>query len=56
MEKETKYKIKILRENCLKLFGVTKSTFDGATYGLTGEYSVSKIKSIIEKWFKKEAK
>ena len=53
---ENKYTIEKLRANCLTLFGVTSSTFDGATHGLNDEYSVEEIKKIIEKWNKKEAK
>ena len=51
---ETKFPIEKLRANCLKLFGVTSSTFDGATYGLKGEYTVEEIKNTIEKWGKKK--
>lgn len=60
-EKETvkqplKFPLEKLRENCLKLFGVTQSTFDGATNGLGGEYTVSEMKKIIVTWQNKEAK
>lgn len=51
-----KFTIATLRKNCLKLFGVTTSTFDGATLGLNGEYTVEEIKTVIEKWHKKEVK
>lgn len=53
---ENKHSIEKLRANCYKLFGVTSSTFDGATHGLNDEYSVEEIKKIIERWNKKEAK
>ncbi len=46
----TKYPLAKLRENCLKLFGVTSSTFDGATFNLKGEYTVEEAKIAIEKW------
>ena len=38
-----------LRENCIELFGVTTSTFDGAMYGhdLDKKYSVDEVKKII---------
>ena len=49
-----KFAIEKLRENCLKLFGVTSSTFDGATYGLKGEYTVKEIATTIEKWGNKK--
>lgn len=56
-ESEPKFKLKKLQENCRKLFGVSESVFIGAATGLAeGEYSVSEIKTIIEKWYKKEAK
>lgn len=45
-----------LREKCFKLFGVTISTFDGATYGLDGKYTVEEMKKIIADWQKKEVK
>ena len=51
-----KYDINKLRSNCMKLFNINTSTFDGATYGFTGEYSVKEVKDAIEKWLKKEAK
>lgn len=51
-----KFSIEKLRANCKKLFGVSVSTFDGATYGLNGEYTVADMKSIISKWQNKEVK
>ncbi|MBE6845035.1 MAG: hypothetical protein E7508_04880 [Ruminococcus sp.] len=51
-----KFSIEQLRENCKKLFGVTTSTFNGATYNLKGKYNVSEMKAIIEKWKNKEVK
>lgn len=51
-----KFPLEKLRENCLKLFGVTQSTFDGASHGLSGEYTVSEMKKIIAVWQNKEAK
>ena len=45
-----KFTIGRLRENCLTLFGVTSSTFDGATYGLDGTYTVDETKKAINKW------
>lgn len=49
-----KYTVERLRANCLKLFGVTTSTFAGATYGMTGTYTVEEMKAHIEAWKKKE--
>lgn len=51
-----KFSIKKLRENCMKLFGVTTSTFDGATYGLNDEYTVEEMKKTIETWQKTSIK
>ena len=53
---EQSYSLEQLRANCLTLFGVTQSTFDGATYGLAGNFSIEKMKSHIKLWQKKEAK
>ena len=52
---ETKYKLSKLRENSKELYGVSKSTFDGATVGLDAEkeYSKAEVKSAIEIWLKK---
>lgn len=57
VKSETKYSLEKLRANCKKLFGVSESTFIGATTGLADkEYSVREIKNAIETWYKKEAK
>lgn len=48
--KTTKFSISRLRKDCFSLFGVTVSTFDGATHGLTGNYTVDEMKARIEKW------
>lgn len=45
-----KFTIARLRKDCFKLFGVTVSTFDGATHGLTGNFSVADMRAHIEKW------
>ena len=52
----TKYDIKKLRQNCNALFGVSTTVFDGATYGLEGEFTVEEIKTKITKWKSKEVK
>lgn len=40
-----------LRENCIELFGVTTSTFDGAMYGHDEkEYAIDEVKKIIENY------
>ncbi len=51
-----KFSIEKLRKNCMKLFNITTSTFDGAAYGLKGEYTVSDMKDIITKWQNREVK
>lgn len=56
VETKPKYSIEELRSNCVALFGVTSSTFDGATYGLNGDYTVDEMKQVIEKWQKKSIK
>lgn len=53
---EKKYGLDNLRKNCLTLFNVSTSVFDGAVTGLTGEYTISEVKNIIEKWKVKEVK
>lgn len=53
---EKKFTISKLQEHCYALFGVPTSTFNGATAGLNGTYTVSEVKKIIEEWYKKEAK
>lgn len=54
--KPKKYTVEKLGKHCRELFGVSSSTYAGATYGMTGEYSVEEMKTHIEKWGKKEVK
>lgn len=51
-----KYTVEKLQENCRELFGVSASTFAGATYGMTGTYTVEEMKAHIEAWRKKGVK
>ncbi len=51
---EKKYNLGDLRKNCLELFNVSTSVFDGAVMGLVGKYTISEIKNIITKWKDKE--
>ena len=52
-----KYQLSKLRDNSDKIFGVSSSTFAGATAKLPdGEYTIDEIKATLEKWQKKEAK
>jgi hypothetical protein len=50
---EPLFSLECLRADCLAVFGVTQSTFDGATFGLKGEFTISAIKEIIEAWHNK---
>lgn len=45
-----KFPVEKLQANCRELFGVSGSTFAGATYGMTGEYTVEEMKAHIEAW------
>ena len=47
-----KFTLEKLRLNCRRLFGVSTSTFDGATYGLTEKYTVEEMRAHIEAWKK----
>lgn len=51
-----KFEVGKLQENCRTLFGVSPSTFAGATAGMEGKYSVEDMKAHIEAWKKKEVK
>ncbi len=52
-EPEQKYSVERLRLYCVKLFGVTMSTFDGAMYGHEAEMlTVNEADQIIKKWLK----
>jgi len=48
--KAPKFPVERLRQDCLKLFSVTTSTYDGATYNLEGEYAVEEMREHIKKW------
>jgi hypothetical protein len=50
-----KYTLERLRLNCRSLFGISTSTFDGATYGMTGKYTVEEMRAHIESWKKEGA-
>lgn len=53
-EKEKKYSIEALKKACITLFGVTTSTFVAATYGKSGEFTVTEMKKHIDSWLKKK--
>lgn len=50
-----KFPLDKLAAACKTLFGVSKSTFAGATAGMSGEYSIDEMKAHINEWLKKEA-
>lgn len=55
--KDRTFPLEVLRTNCTKLFGITSSTFAGATVGLSdGEYTIADMKNKINTWLKKEVK
>ena len=47
---EPLFSLESLRADCLTIFGITQSTFDGAMYGLKGEFTISTTKELIEAW------
>lgn len=51
-----KFTVEQLRPHALELFGVTQSTYAGATHKLDGEYTVEEMKDHISKWLNKEVK
>lgn len=54
---ERKFPYEVLKENCMKLFRVTSSTFIGATIGKeNGSYSISEMQRLIDEWLQKEVK
>ena len=55
---EQTYTLEKLRTNCRELFGVSTTTFAGATAALPNkkQYTVAEIKKVIDEWLKKEAK
>ena len=51
---DPKFTIEALRKHCYELFGITSSTFDGATYGLEGPLTKAEAQKAINKWLGKE--
>lgn len=51
-----KYTIERLQANCRQLFGISASTFAGATYGMAGNYTIEEMNAHIEAWKKKGVK
>lgn len=52
--KEPTFTVAQLRPSARNLFGISQSTYDGATDGLTGEFTVEAMREHIEKWLKEE--
>lgn len=56
-KKVQRFPVSTLRDKCVKLFGCTTSTFDGAFFSCADkEYSIEEAKEIIKKWLGKEIK
>lgn len=49
---EQTFTVAQLRQSARILFGISQSTYDGATDGLTGEFTVTAMREHIEKWLK----
>lgn len=47
---EPVFSVAKLRAHCVKLFGVTQSTFDGAMFGHSEDISIKGAKAIIDEW------
>ena len=54
LSEATKFPLETLRRDCMKLYGVTTSTFDGATLGMAGAYGIEEIRSLLRAWKTKE--
>ena len=52
VQEEPVFTIAQLRPDCRTLFGVSASTYDGATASLSGEFTVAEMRSHIDKWLK----
>lgn len=52
---ETTFSLEAMRNGSRSLFGVSQSTFDGATCGMdqTQKYAVEEVKKTIEEWGKR---
>lgn len=56
-KEEQRFSVSTLRDNSVKLFGCTTSTFDGAFFGCADkEYSIEEARGIIKKWLGKGMK
>lgn len=50
---ETAFTYGVLLSQCMKLFGVTRSTFVGAVKDNGGLYKISEVKRQIDEWLNK---
>lgn len=55
-KEESKFSLEVLRANCVKLFKVSSSTFDGATKGLVGAFTIEEIRIKIKGWLEQPIK
>lgn len=54
---DREFHVSTLRSECVKLFGCTSSTFDGAFFGKKEKnYTIDEAKKIIAEWLKGEVK
>lgn len=55
---EIVYEYSQIRKDCLKLFGITTSTFDGATTDINKQnsYTIQEVQDVINNWLKKEVR
>lgn len=54
---EPKFPLATLRKDCVRVYGISSSTFAGATMDLPdGEYTIEEVRAVINKWLKKEVK
>lgn len=53
---EKGFKYEVLRDQCMKLFGVTKSTFAGAVKNHGGQFKISEVQRQINEWLQKEVR
>lgn len=49
---EPTFTVEQLRPSARSLFGVSQSTYDGATDGLIGEFTVEAMRKHIDEWLK----
>lgn len=57
-KQEKRFTLEKLRDNCVELFGITTTTFAGATAALPSKklHTVAEVRKAIDEWLKKEAK